>query len=72
MGPMTSQQEIGRNPSEGVDPPIDQTSILEVNGQCSKPSLKPLGIQSPNLRMVMEPKYLAEEVIVHPNHPLTS
>ena len=25
---------------------------------------------SPNLRMVMEPKYIAE-VIVHPNHPLT-
>ncbi len=30
-----------------------------------------LGIQSPNLRMVMEPQYFAEEVIVHPNHPLT-
>ena len=26
---------------------------------------------SPKLRMVMEPKYLAEEVIVHPNHHLT-
>ena len=23
------------------------------------------------LRMAMEPKYFAEEVIVHPNHPLT-
>ena len=26
---------------------------------------------SPKLRMVMEPKYLAEEVIIHPNHHLT-
>ncbi len=33
--------------------------------------LNTLGSQSPNLRMVMEPKYLSEEVIVHPNHPLT-
>ena len=24
------------------------------------------------LRMVMEPKYLAKEVIIHPNHPLSS
>ena len=30
-----------------------------------------LGIQSPKLRMVLEPKYFAEEVIRHPNHPLT-
>ena len=32
---------------------------------------KSLGIQSPKLRMVMEAKYLAEEVIIHPNHQLT-
>ena len=25
-----------------------------------------LGIQSPNLRIVMEPKYLSEEMIIHP------
>ena len=30
-----------------------------------------LGIQSPKQRMVMEPKYYAEEVIVHPSHFLT-
>ena len=30
-----------------------------------------LGIQSPKLRMVMEPKCYPEEVIGHPNHPLT-
>ena len=29
-----------------------------------------LGIQPPKLRMVMEPKYYAEEVIGHPNHHL--
>ena len=29
-----------------------------------------LGIQSPNLRMVMEPNYYAEEMIGHPNHQL--
>ena len=31
----------------------------------------PLGILAHLLRMAMEPKYLAQEVIVHPNHPLT-
>ena len=31
-----------------------------------------LGILAHLLRMVLEPKYLAEEVIVHSNHPLTS
>ena len=31
----------------------------------------PLGILAHLLRMVMEPKYLSEEVIVHLNHPLT-
>ena len=30
-----------------------------------------LGIQSPKLRMVIEPKYYSEEVIGHPNHYLT-
>ena len=29
-----------------------------------------LGIQSPKLRVGMEPKYLSEEVIIHPNHHL--
>ena len=29
-----------------------------------------LGIQSPKLGMVMEPKYHAQEVIGHPNHQL--
>ena len=29
-----------------------------------------LGIQSPKLKMVMEPKYYAEKVIGHPNHQL--
>ena len=29
-----------------------------------------LGIQSPKLRLVMEPKYFAEKVIGHPNHHL--
>ena len=32
--------------------------------------LASLGILAHLLRMVMEPKYIAE-VIVHPNHPLT-
>ena len=35
------------------------------------PLLKSLGIQSPKLRMVMEPIYLSEEVIIDPNHHLT-
>ena len=30
-----------------------------------------LGIQSPKLRMIMEPKYLSQEVTIHPNHHLT-
>ena len=30
-----------------------------------------LGILAHLLRMEMEPKYLAEEVIIHPNHHLT-
>ena len=29
-------------------------------------TIRSLGIQSPKLRMVMEPKYLVEEVIIHP------
>ena len=34
-------------------------------------SLLSLGIQSTPENGFMEPKYLAEEVIVHPNHHLT-
>ena len=33
--------------------------------------LTSLGILAHLLRMVMESKYFAEEVIGHPNHPLT-
>ena len=43
---------------------MNQDSVLETSNIS-------LGIQSPNLRMVMEAKHLVEEVIVHPNHPLT-
>ena len=32
--------------------------------------IESLGIQSPNLRMVMEPKYYAEEAMIYTNHLL--
>ena len=35
------------------------------------PKNQTLRIQSPKLRMVMEPEYLPEDMIIHPNHHLT-
>ena len=39
-------------------------------GRSSVRSLYPRDPGSPKLRMVMEPKYLSKEVIIHPNHHL--
>ena len=48
-----------------------QIPLINVTGSKRPQKLvKPLG-SNHLLRMVMEPKYLAEEVIIHPNHHLT-